>query len=419
MKKTHQRTGMKGLFLIILFLFISFSAEAAVWQNKNTWNDRWERQYQQWVQKNWTPDKFMNPKNPHYFLIAHDCADAVYLMRLIFSYENKLPFVIHDPARPSRLISNKMKKWDRVPKGNKRLREFINYINLKVGTRSIANDTFPVALSDIKPGDVYVTPGTHSYQIAGITETGVPIIMSSTTPASPKMLARLTSFPFFVPEDKRKRDGYRRFIQPQNIRKAIHRQPGYSDEQYRVAARTNYNFIYFTDVMAKKLGKRPETQEEKSNRLINALCAFAQERTNYVTTAVYYMENIRKHMKRRCMDRSEYDYYSTPSRDKRLKRFFQEVRNAAFSKGQRSNPNEWSAKRVAKAIFEPKPNARDLRDMRFFCQVHTMEDSRQTLSLRQLWLNLARGLVSSDPNAPMEARWGLVKRPYKQECRRY
>ena len=40
-------------------------------------------------------------------------------------------------------------------------------------TRSLKNDTYPIALSDIKPGDIYVAPGVHSYQIIRITDKGV------------------------------------------------------------------------------------------------------------------------------------------------------------------------------------------------------------------------------------------------------
>jgi len=270
-------------------------------------------------------------------------------------------------------------------------RHHFHFVNQAVGTKSLPNDTYPIRLADLKPGDIYVTPGTHSYQIRNITETGVPVIMSSTTPSSPKYFTKLTSFPFFVPESKRKQDGYRRFIQPQNLRKPLKAQPGYSEEQFEIAAKTNYNFISFTDVMAKKLGKRPETQEERSERVIGALCSFAQERTDAVTSAVFYIENIRSHTKRQCMDAKEYDYYSTPSRDKRLKRFFEEVRRVAMSQGKRSNPHQWSALRVARAIFEIQPTPRDLRDLNHFCQIPIVEEGKKTIGLRELW----RGLLYS------------------------
>ena len=171
--------------------------------------------------------------------------------------------------------------------------------------------------------------------------------------------------------------------------------------------------------MAKRIGRRPETQEERSERVVNALCSFAKARTAYVTSAVYYMENIRQHTQRECMDAEEYDYYSTPSRDKRLKRFFEEVRRVTLAKGQGSDPDEWSALRVAKAIFEPKPNSRDLRDLNYFCQIPIVEEGEKEISLRQLWVNLANNRMSSNPNAPLEARWGLTATLYQSSCKVY
>ncbi len=413
----------KAFVLLVITCLFSFllpiTSHAAVWKDTQTWNDEWEVRYQQWVQAEWTADKFMDGRNPDYFLIPHDCADAVYLMRLLFAYENQLPFVIKDPGNVRRTISNKFTKWDKIKDDNKRLRRFIHFVNQAVGTKSLPNDTYPIRLADLKPGDIYVTPGTHSYQIRNITETGVPVIMSSTTPSSPKYFTKLTSFPFFIPESKRKHDGYRRFIQPQNLRKPLKNQPGYSEEQFEIAAKTNYNFISFTDVMAKQLGKRPETQEERSERVIGALCSFAQERTDAVTSAVFYIENIRSHTKRQCMDAKEYDYYSTPSRDKRLKRFFEEVRRVAMSQSKQSNPHQWSALRVARAIFEVQPTPRDLRDLNHFCQIPIVEEGKKTIGLRELWKGLASNRVSSDPNAPLEARWGLVEMPYKATCKTF
>lgn len=415
------RNKAPALFLLVCLLSFLFPlvSHAAVWKDTQQWNEQWEIEYQQWVEREWTADKFMDGRNPDYFLIPHDCADAVYLMRLLFAYENQLPFAIKNPGNVRKTLSNKMKKWDRIKDNNKRLRRFISYINQVVGTKSLANDTYPIALADLKAGDIYVTPGTHSYQIRSITETGVPVIMSSTTPSSPKYFTKLTSFPFFVPADKRKHDGYRRFIQPQNLRKPLKLQRGYSEEQFEIAAKTHYNFIGFTDIMAKKLGKRPETQEERSERVIGALCSFAQERTDYVTSAVFYMENIRNHTKRQCMDAKEYDYYSTPSRDKRLKRFFEEVRRVAMSQNKQSNQHQWSALRVARAIFESQPTARDLRDLNHFCQIPIIEDGKKTIGLRELWQGLAGSLVSSDPNAPLEARWGLSQQPYIASCKTF
>ena len=276
---------IKGL--VFLFVFVgSSSAYAVVWKAENTWDNVWEKRYQHWVKNNWTEEFFMNEKKPIYYKFAHDCADAVYAMRLVFAYEYKLPFVINNPSRPGKTISNGKISWDKYPEPV-RVRKFMDYVADMTSTKSLRHDTYPIALDAIKPGDLYVAPGVHSYQIVNITETGIAEVMSSTTPKAPRFLDRIASFPFYVPEDnKRHSDGYRRFIQPQNIRKSIKRQPGYDIEQFAIAESLQHNYVRFTDIIASALGKRKEKADEKTLRLLIALCMTANDRSVYIYDAL-------------------------------------------------------------------------------------------------------------------------------------
>ena len=416
---------MKKYLLLIPLLLISLwgaSAQAAVWKATNTWSHAWETKYQDWVSKNWKPNFFMNPNNQKYYRIPHDCADAIYLMRLVFSYENRLPFVINH-YKPGKLITNDMNQWDKQTE-HQRVRSFMLYINDRVGTRGLYKDTFPVPLSQIRAGDLYVEPGSHSYVIVGITDTGVPVIMSSTTPASPKMMIQLYAFPFFIPSDRKNmRDGYRRFKWPKNIKKPIQQQPGYSAEQYQIAAATDYNYVAFTDVIAKKLRRRPEPITEKTTRLLHGLCSFAKERVNYVNDGIKFVQQLRAkrdrngRVVRRCMNATEYDYYSTPSRDKRLKRYFQEVLNIAYQGGV-IKEGEINSQLVARAIFHDTVPPELERAMDSFCRIAAYpHDDKKYINLRSLWKSLASGRISSDPHAPYQNRWGLTTTPFSQQCR--
>ena len=418
----------KSLLLIPLFLLISIwssSLQAAVWKSSNTWSNAWEVKYQNWVANNWKPNFFMNPNNQKYYRIPHDCADAIYLMRMVFSYEHKLPFVINNANKPGKLISNQMKQWDHLPE-YQRVRQFMLYVNDRVGTRSLSKDTFPVALSQIRSGDLYVEPGSHSYEIVGITDTGVPVIMSSTTPASPKMMIQLYAFPFFIPKDRiHMTDGYRRFKWPRNILKPMQQQPGYSNEQYNIAAATGYNYVAFTDIIAKKLRRRPEPLTEKTKRVLQGLCSFAKERVNYVNDGLNYVRKLRAGKGRgntggrQCMNAKEYDYYSTPSRDKRLKRYFQEVLNIAYAGGV-IKEGQITPQLVARAIFHDQVPPELERAMDQTCRIAVYpQDDHKYINLRQLWQNIAKGKLSSDPHAPYENRWGLTDKPYVPQCRTF
>lgn len=415
-KMIYKNHILKILIFIVLFCFSSPSM-AVVWKADNSWDQTWEERYQHWVKTSWTEDFFMDPSKPLYYKYAHDCADAVYAMRLIFSYEHKLPFVINNPAKKGKTFSNGKTSWDKHPE-HVRVGKFLDFVANFTSTRSLHKDTFPVALDDIKPGDVYVAPDVHSYQIVNITDTGIAEVVSSTTPRAPRFLVRIPSFPFYVPEDyKGKSDGYRRFIQPQNIRKSIKSQPGYNDEQFEIAKAVNYDYVKFTDIISSALGKRTEQADEKTLRLLIAMCKYANDRSVYVYDALWELQKIRKGG-RKCMTRAEYNNYSTPSRDRRLKAFFTAVKNHHDSNQEFKHwtqPQRW-----AKALFSvEEPNERELADLNSFCQVQMSFGSEYYIPLRELRQNLSAGKVISDPHAPLEYRWGAQQSSYNPECKTY
>ena len=415
---------MKKLIASVLFLLsmviLPMTASAEVWPNENVWDDVWEGRYRDWVRTNWKDDIFMDPSKPIYYEFENDCADAVYAMRLVFSFENRLPFVINNRDKAGKIISNSMSTWDNLSPPQ-RVRQFMNYVADMTSSESLRNDTYPIALNDIKPGDIYVAPGVHSYQIVNVTDTGIAEVMASTTPKQARYLLRTPSFPFYVPEDKRFGDGYRRFKEPQNVMKPANQQPGYSEEQFQVAAGVQLDYVAFTDVISKKLGKRVESPDEKTQRLLLALCMSANDRSVYVYDALWYLQKIRNDG-RHCMNAKEYNDHSTPGRDKRLHLFFDSIRRHLDRVGRfdpRSQPARW-----AKAVFSnDEPPPQEMKFLNDFCQVQmTLVDDGQPnyyMSLRELRQNVEAGSLVSDPHAPLAHRWGIIKQPFVSDCPTY
>ena len=403
--------------IILCCQILSQTAVAKVWDSgTNVWTDAWEIKYQDWVTKNWTEDFFMRPSAKNYYRIPHDCADAIYLMRAVFSFENKLPFKVHYLNKKDKYIENNMSNWDKLPE-NQRFRAFSLFMNDRVGTRSFAKDSFPIELSQIKAGDLYTEPGTHSYAITGITDTGVTAIMSSTTPASPKNMTQLYSYPFFIPHDKiNETDGYRRFKWPRFINKPAKQHAGYSSEQYEIAEKVGQDYVPFTDIIAKKLRRREEPLEEKTMRLMHSLCSFAKERVNYVNDGIKKITEIRAEGKRQCMTAAEYDYFSTPSRDKRLFRFFREVEKIAYEGGELTE-DEVNAQILARTIFHPELPDGLLDQLDKFCGLAIYpNDDKKHINLRQLWEVMLADKLSSDPHAPFDSRWGLSDTKFVGSC---
>ncbi|WP_020560334.1 hypothetical protein [Thiofilum flexile] len=405
-----------ALLCITSLSVLSHSANAAVWDTVNQWDDTWEERYRAWVKTNLKDDIFMNPAKPIYYKFENDCADAVYAMRLMFSYENNLPFVVNNQQSPGKLISNDMKTWDNLPPPV-RVRKFMDYVADMTSTKSLRQDTYPIALAEIRPGDLYVAPGVHSYQIVNVTDPGIAEVQASTTPKSARYLLRTPSFPFYVPEDKNFADGYRRFKQPQNIRLSQSQQPGFSTEQFQLARDLNFDYVAFTDVISRKLGKRAEKPDEKTLRLLLALCMYANDRSVYVYDALWYLQKVRREG-RQCLTAREYDDHSTPGRDKRLTMFFDSVRHHLDRIG-RFDPHSVPA-RWAKAVFSrDKPPKSEMDLLNKFCMVQMTLGEEYYMTLRDLRKNVEDKLLVSDPHAPLEYRWGLVKTPYKPTCPTY
>ncbi|MEN0060170.1 MAG: hypothetical protein AAGB31_15130, partial [Bdellovibrio sp.] len=92
-------------------------AAAAVWSDVNEWSPEFENSFAEWVRREWQTDFFSRKtlrngqSNPYHGFRA-DCADTVYSMRIVFAYENRLPFVMKDPTASGRTLSNRMSRWD-------------------------------------------------------------------------------------------------------------------------------------------------------------------------------------------------------------------------------------------------------------------------------------------------------------------
>lgn len=404
--------------MALLFLLLSLAAgacDAAVWKATRQWDDHWDLEFSRWMAKNWKTDFFMDKRRPAFYKLAHDCGDAPYFARIAFAWENRLPFVVHDPLRRGKLLTNKTRQFDKTPAGAKRVRAFMDFIAARVNTESLPEDTYPIRLKAIRPGDLYVSPGNHNYQIVAISDTGVPTLMSSTTPRKPRYLLRSQGFPMFVPSDeKTMRDGYRRFRRPQDIDKPFKALPDFSAEQYKVAKASGYDFQRFANTLALVLGKRPETSVETIGRMIGEMCNLVRERKDYVDEGVAWREKLLAQGKR-CMNKRDYYYYSTHNRDARMGAYFNQNRKS-LARLMRSGADPRMLS-ILKGIYQPyEPSGKVLRALGKLCLVETGLPDYPVVNLRDVWLAIMTGKLTSNPNAPRRYRWGLADTPWEPVC---
>ncbi|MEO5344635.1 MAG: hypothetical protein H7842_15200, partial [Gammaproteobacteria bacterium SHHR-1] len=203
-------------------------------------------------------------------------ADSAYYARLIFAYENKLPFLIKDPRYPERekiiaehrkvyeenegkspfatieeMISNDMHYYDDLPEAE-RLRRFMKFVGDVVGTNSLMEDTYPVRVdrkwfrpgvvatlprieSSLNPlffgdsGDDAIVSAGHAQIVTDVDEFGVIHYLKSTVPAKIQDFQH-TTLNSFVPGPKG--GSFRYWRQPQHYGKAEDSLPGYGIDQY-------------------------------------------------------------------------------------------------------------------------------------------------------------------------------------------
>jgi hypothetical protein len=395
---------MKALF-IFLFLFFAISSisKAAVWPTTAQWSEEFENKYSEWIKNDVTPDFFSNPyigqsENPYHGIATH-CASAVYILRLIFSYENGLPFVIRNPhfngqpgAQGLSKITNEMTTWDRL-KENERLLAFIKFVKARVSTISLGADTYPVALSPqtLRPGAILVYYNDHARFIKDIEPNGVMQLYASTLPEAVRTFSLLHG----IPDEKvlrRPHDGLRRWRWPQYIGPllASPRIPGYSEEQYSIPQ------FKLDEYVRTKIATHPEsyTPSEKVENLFENLCSSVHGRVRAVNEALRHKEELGGV----CYTAKDFEDYSTQHRDRNLRVYFKNFEKAVAESLQTdlNNPQVKAviAKYYRSCVFKFDPDK------------EYDENSNKRLDLSKLRDRSIDCKLSINPNMSLDARWG-------------
>ena len=370
------------------------TAQAKVWESMNTWDERWEDEYAQWVRTELQEDVFT--RGP-YAGISTDCADAVYAMRIIFSYQKKLPFAA------SGMTSNTT-RFDDLSNETRRVRAFINYVAENTGTISLSQDTYPIAITpqSLKPGVVWIRSSIgsrnwflkmfakdvsrHTEVVKDVTATGVIYLMGSTVPSQVRNLS-VTSSLMFAPFDQT--FGLRRWTWPQNQGGDPTTFNNYSLEQFQMGGPGKAKLGPYVANIKARLATRAETREEGVARMAKDLCTMTHLRNEVVQDAIQFFK-----ANPTCLAKnsSEYDEYSTPTRDKRMKLSLQDLVNVANA-----------------GTFMTSPSKKVERILPYFadCAPIVISDGRQ-LPMSDILLALAKKDLDSDPNQNELVRWGFT-----------
>jgi hypothetical protein len=383
-------------------------AYGAVWESRNSWTPEVEAKYSEWVRTQWNADVFTNP-NSFLYNLQTDCADAAYTMRATYAYQNQLPFALRDPSGGAKPISNEMTRWDRQALSDKdKFFEFLKYIHNLGSSTTISEDTYPVEINRkwVRAGDVLLRYTHHVYEIKDVRNTGLLHLIASTVPRAVRKLNENLHFNSSVsPLDGN--GGIRAFREPKDLFTPAWKITGYSNEQFK------FPHEEYPELVKTRLSLVKETPDEQLRNHYDRVCRKAKERVDSVNEAVAYQEKTG-----RCMNASEFDDYSTTSRDQDLRTEFDSLKSFVASnnaiRNQFRNVALWNE--AVKVVMDQRPDTTAQMTKSFqFCAVNYK--SGFALSLKEIRRRFELGLISDDPNLKLEARWGDEKAA--STCRRY
>jgi hypothetical protein len=420
--------GIFGAFLMLVLmtstLALTSTAQAAVWNDVNQWSPQWEARFAEWVHNEWQADFFArktlpNGQNNPYQGLRLDCADTVYSMRLIFSYENHLPFIVQDPTASGKTISNKMSRFDNM-NDTDRIRAFLRFIYDTTSTHSLPNDTFPVAISldYIHSGGLMMTVAKnhHSWSMKDMLAIGVPyFVFNSTVGASSgSMLQQRQSWPNpdwvfegdFTPAGNA---GFRYWRPAESLNKPVWQTPGYSEEQYKIP------LSKWVSVVQAKLAVNHETDQQLLSRLLFTACDGLKNRVGAVNDGLNF---LRQHPA--CMNADDFETYSTPSRDHRvfddlvaLRHAFRQIMHTNLgrdvSEQMKAQLNKIFPALDSSIVNETRIMSPVGIDANSACVVEYSQGHK--VDLADFKRRIFAGLISNNPNDDVSYRWGEARGP--------
>jgi hypothetical protein len=375
---------------------------AILWTADKNWTWAWEIEFAKWVREKLHVDFFKDLN------IANDCQDAYLQARMIFAFENKLPIVFRTAGGSIPITQRTMRSnWLSLPanpdwKKNKRFLKALDYVADMTYTHSLSRDSYPVEISaqGLIEGTVYLTLNQTSGHTLLVKEVNLkngteddmvklPLYtLNSTVPKAVRPLSK--SFFYTSQQPTISQYGITGFVRirwPKSINSnellPEKQMPYYSQEQYspefmksksgdQVIAENNFSIAVF-----KRLNPQFNPQARISEGL-NELRNMLSERNNVIEQGYAIC-------KKGCVEGSDdYENWSTPSRDKRIKELMADLQAYANSLGN-TVYEQWNL-----ALTQP-----------------ILSINQVPYSLKIVKWVFDSNLFNSNPSVPPETRWSL------------
>jgi len=423
------------VFLAVIFSTLPSAAQspsAPVWSTDNSWlgsypgtNETYEQHYAKWIRENVNKTILTEPGSPLYDKndpIKVDCAKSVYALRMLYAYENHLPFVVSSDEtlgeRPHIIYSNEKNIGHTNLDPDQRFRIFLRQVLGYINTTTLARDTFSL---NISPD--YVTSGKimlyykkddpsltrHAHTVYSVSASGVPTILSATIKLEAQNLTVMKRIlqPPYTGDD----DGYRGWRlwgydqQRGYYLIPLQETPGtkeYANTHGEVftsqSDRTKFprEILKWSDSISEFVGITRQDPKQELKDLTDSLCdKLTQQREGLVEDAQKEFEKNNN----QCASESQWDRLSTVSLDEKIWELFQAV-DAWVKESDPEHDDLISLNR-----------ARHDRDEQFkICTINSID---KRFDLRWVRLLYKARLPSADPNDIVQnnsyplRRWGL------------
>ncbi|OQW51113.1 MAG: hypothetical protein A4S09_10440 [Proteobacteria bacterium SG_bin7] len=360
-----------------------------IWKSENQWSWDWEIKYHEWLKKNFNKNFYIDNK------VATDCADGATAIRWIFSRIHKLP-AANTLAGSGVVFTNESMKdaWKELPtnedwRKDKRFIVALDYVLDNTYTHTVFKDGYPIAINKES-----FLAGTYLLMLQG--ETGhtmiisyvnnepkneVPIRVLSSTGG--RIVRPLYESPFWYSVKK----GESAILKPRwpikNGEKfelvPAEKMPHYSLEQFDPnfpGQLKEFNLAVYDRIVP---GFKAENLVTDG---IDQIFKKIEERAKYVNAGYEFCK------KNGCPDGTpEWEEHSTPMRDQQLLEYYNSIEKVVF------------------LVSQMSPNIIDLWNSALSKNIKLND---YTVTLKQLMFTWRYNLYDSNPNVPLNQRWGVA-----------
>lgn len=389
------------------------SAQGAVWEHTATWNADWQNRFSNWVASDAVHLEMalQTTRERDYLGVEMDCADFIYYLHAVFSFENKLDFSVQ--TRNGTRLSNSSSEFNSILDPNTRFKRFLETVLKQTNTTTLQHDSIllPISLNEIRAGAFLMTDRVknHVWLLKSVKPSGTPVMLSATVPPS-KFIYPAFTFPtaesaftnvlklgFLTPE----RGGFRRLRWPsKNFSSPM---ASASASASASTEQTSLPLANYFENIAKLLRRSAETPSASDdlNQLLDEVCLQLRVRTNVVTDAMTALAAARAHA--RPLSAAQIDRLSTEARDGRIYDLLKRSRALASSKRTELNANVLDK---FQRFFVVDPSLTfEFDDAESYCLIQWAENRIEPVAaIISRFERPAR--VSARATDSLEARWG-------------